>query len=355
MTCDTQNVNNNILDDDFIKLYKPLIYIQTMLGSARVRIRHKRILMPMKIQTGYSIVFVAANVAAVIIAESSRSHDDKMLVMILVQIYQGLFVNICIIFFNNTLNRGCMMELLLTLQSIDRELKVIGKSRHTNKIYTFMITCTTTILIMMAMHAAQIIVYLDPSKILYFIFSFFIYFNMDFEFIFFVTVMIHLHNRICYINELIAFGCEVHWQQKHMETEVYQRIWKAIVGAGRALRLIEKIFRVYVLLLGVHFFIYHMVASEKIILMPEMSVCHLQNLTYRIRYKSQVKLVTFLVFSVRGVGFFAPNVNHSCVLAPVSSVLVIRVRVCTREFQVYLLSDIESHHTRLEIPGQEKA
>ena len=238
--------NQNIVDDDFIKLYKPLIYIQTILSSVKVKIRNKFISPPLRIQNLYSVAFIIVNLVLTYLGHFNDDLESEIGVLILFQAYEGLILNVFIIILNNTFYRNSMVELLLTLQTVDRELKVIGKERHNRKIKIFMTQSIIVTILIFVLYMLQMYPFFKLFKGWLFAFNLTMYSVEDAEMILFMIIITVVHHRICHINTLIDFSSEMRWQRAHFKTQLYESIWQAFLGIAGALRLVKKIFRIFV-------------------------------------------------------------------------------------------------------------
>lgn len=250
MTSVPEELNKSILDDDFIKIFKPLIYVQTILGSVRVNIRHKFVSPPLWSQTVYSVLLLTFSLYSHYYMTYCYFLEDMNIrteILNTLQACIGVLLGILVMIVNNFVNRDSNTELFLMLQEIDRELKVIGKGRHNRKINVFVILGTTIIIIN---HLSLVVVWVPfmhsilPTMLLpVSALSFFI---EDFETLLFITVLLYMNERVIYIKKLIDFNTAIRWQQLRLETQVYQRIWQAFNGIVKAIRLTEKLFGIFV-------------------------------------------------------------------------------------------------------------
>ena len=250
MACQAEESNKYNLDDNFIKSFKPLIYIQTVIGSVRVNIRYNVISPPQWIQSAYALTFITFTwicfTLSLYMNGDVFTKNRLELAWAILQANIGVILNTAIIITNNFTNRDSNVKLFLTLQRIDRDLKVTGKRRHNTKIYVFNIL---SIILLLIYHSYRSVVeslffnlsmaWLMPPVMALFSVE-------DYETVLFLMILLILHERLAFIKKMLDFGTEIRWQQTLLNIQVHQNIWQAFDGVVEAIRLTERVFRIYV-------------------------------------------------------------------------------------------------------------
>ncbi|KAJ8727188.1 hypothetical protein PYW08_015585 [Mythimna loreyi] len=74
-----------------------------------------------------------------------------------------------------------------------------------------------------------------------------------------------MHERLAFIKKMIDVSTDVKWQEMPFNIELHQNIWLAFDSVVKAMRLTEKMFRIYILLIVLHLFVYHLLGASKLI------------------------------------------------------------------------------------------
>lgn len=211
------NLNNDILDEDFVKIFKPLYRVQNTLGCLGISVRQKIADNPTLHQKFYAIIIILLSSFCLIY---SIMFDDFLNVtirltipinyyFIVIQYCSCYFIYLSIVFNKIFLSGNSFRNILVSLQSIDRILH-LDKTRYKYIYFSKLILCSTILTIIAYFIFFIIRCFLSGWSLSIYL-SLLIYYCcisiLMFEIIHYVFLILFINSRIQYLN--IVLKCTI--------------------------------------------------------------------------------------------------------------------------------------------------
>lgn len=258
----------NKKENGFIKVFKPLFIVQSVIGSMTVSFKDNLICPKFWYQRLYSCAFLIVCVTAAIsfnsVLFSKHSNWSIEIFLEWSHLATSLFLSCSVIVINNFVNLKSNYKLFVILERIDEDLRITGNEKHYRVItrlnygFVFIITILSVI--------RDIIIEFGNSGLgyMYLYVPTIVFLSVhDMEAFCFVGIIVYLIIRVKYINAMLCRMGEVKWRSlKHLESSVIIR--KLFLGYRHILTaycLIEKNYGHFVSIL-INYFV---VTSHRII------------------------------------------------------------------------------------------
>ncbi|XP_063374997.1 uncharacterized protein LOC134662655 [Cydia amplana] len=135
-----EKLSSHILEDDFIKIFEPIHWVQYLAGFHRVKIEHKYVTAPSLYYQIYSSVVWALNIIFAIYFElNCEIKLEGISTVHTLQIGEFIIVMInAVIAFRNNFSDGTLnSQIYVKLQKIDRVVKMHAAVNYNRKMYLF--------------------------------------------------------------------------------------------------------------------------------------------------------------------------------------------------------------------------
>lgn len=146
-----EDLSSDILEKDFIKIFRPVHILQSWLGFQRVRIKHRYATAPSVYYQFYSSAIWLLNILATADFVFHCETNLQALTSVIFLKY-GFLINVLInavsAWRNNFHNGNLNSQLYVKLQKIDRILKIKGPATSNQKMYTYSLTITVVFVIL---------------------------------------------------------------------------------------------------------------------------------------------------------------------------------------------------------------
>lgn len=241
----------HLIDDEFIKIFQPIIISQAFLGSARIRVKNKYISGTTSLQKLYSIFLVLATILYKLFVDLRTSNInnehqtastlDCLAIGQLISIYADLSIRVLS---DSFLYGDCNANMYVVLQQIDRSLKLnIINGKYKNMYKNNLIG----VILILSVYILILIWYFNWygwDTILFIVFA-----SEEIELLSFLSIIRFLYLRLSYINNFMDKKIKVKWQKYIREDEqIFSNddVLKGFHNLAMAYYLTQKLYAIYV-------------------------------------------------------------------------------------------------------------
>lgn len=265
-----ETFNNDIVEEDFFKIFKPMYIILCMTGAAKINYRYKFVCETSILQRLYANFLIALTATtfttslrkAVIynIDPINWRPMDGFSYLNIIQLFSTNFTYILLILNNTYCNREKNIQIYIVLQNIDRVLKIKEKSKHYKELFNY--NRKICLLLLFFYFLWFLLAYKGFTITVKASFNFFTFYHTiviiiffmsliveDFEMVMFVSFLRFIQFRIKFVNDAlveILKSDDNFISMKSLELKDYWNIYTAYRGIARAFNLTHNISRFYV-------------------------------------------------------------------------------------------------------------
>lgn len=250
-----ENSQNNYIEDEFLKIFQPILIVQSFLGFVRISVTNGIISGTTILQRLYLLgILCIGNYSAYYTILLDSPFGDKTNELSLH--YLSLcfyFITLLKYFISSIIHcftyRNSNVQLYLTLQNIDRSLNLNSNSGQYNYIYRRNLSLISLLLFSYCVWAIWYCICFINDSHVWILLTFMLFASHDVELINFISIIHFLYTRMEYIDNKITNRGNVKWRNliRNIEDENSNRdLLQGVINITKSHCLVRKIYSLHV-------------------------------------------------------------------------------------------------------------
>lgn len=247
---DLEKFGYHLIDNEFIKIFQPIIITQTVLGSARIRVKYKYISGKTTLQKLYSVVLLLVsllvyNFSVLFDFEFRYQAFSSTLDFIVLIQYLYISLDLSIRIITNTFMYNIQnAELFVLLQNVDRYMKINYLDGKYKNMYNNNLIRVILVLVIYIITSIWYYRWLDWGALFLIVFA-----TEELELLSFSSIVDFLHLRLKHVNDLIDKYNKVKWHtfiRDDLEKCSYRDLLKGFHNIAVIYYLVQKLYSIFV-------------------------------------------------------------------------------------------------------------